>query len=106
MMLQAQVTSLKKKLRAFNISAIQLQSQVCDLCGGYLSDGECQVGQANYVNNFQRSNNPYANTNTSAWKNHPNLSWGNNNNVLNPDNLQQHLQHPPLQEKKQAWRPQ
>jgi len=75
-------------LVAFNVSVIQLQSHVCDLCVRCHFSGDCQVGQANYVNNFQRSNNPYSNTFTPAWKNHPNLSWGNNNNVMNPDNFQ------------------
>ena len=73
--LQDQLTSLRKILGAFNVSVIQFQPQVCNLCGGCHSSGECQVGQANYVNNFQKSNNPYSSTYTPAWKNHPNLSW-------------------------------
>ena len=50
--LQAQFTSLKKQLGTFNVSAIQLQPQVCDLRGGCHFSGDCQVEQANYLNNF------------------------------------------------------
>lgn len=64
---------------------------ICEFYGGNHLSRECQVGspfgqpeQANYVNNFQRGQgNPYSNTCTPAWQNHPNFSWS-NNNVLNP----------------------
>ena len=60
--LQAQLKSLRKQLGALNVSAIQLQPQVCDFCGGGYSSKDCQVGntfaharneQANFINNFQ-----------------------------------------------------
>ncbi|KAL5555033.1 hypothetical protein UlMin_037269 [Ulmus minor] len=55
---------------------------------------QCQVGnpfaspnseQANYVSNFQRpQHNPYSNTYNPGWRNHPNLSWGNNQGGFKP----------------------
>ena len=57
--------------------------------------------QANYVNNFQRNNNPYSNTYTPAWRNHPNLRWGGNKNHSAPRaNNFQARPPPPPQEKK------
>ncbi|KAL5574623.1 hypothetical protein UlMin_016322 [Ulmus minor] len=66
----------------------------CDLCGGNHASVECQVGnpfaspnseQANYVSNFQRpQHNPYSNTYNPGWRNHPNLSWGNNQGGFKP----------------------
>ncbi|KAL5549438.1 hypothetical protein UlMin_004669 [Ulmus minor] len=66
----------------------------CDLCGGNHASFECQVGnpfaspnseQANYVSNFQRpQHNPYSNTYNPGWRNHPNLSWGNNQGGFKP----------------------
>ncbi|KAL5560543.1 hypothetical protein UlMin_036754 [Ulmus minor] len=41
--------------------------------------------QANYVSNFQRpQHNPYSNTYNPGWRNHPNLSWGNNQGGFKP----------------------
>ncbi|KAL5574885.1 hypothetical protein UlMin_016584 [Ulmus minor] len=66
----------------------------CDLCGGNHASIECQVGnpfaspnaeQANYVSNYQRpQHNPYSNTYNPGWRNHPNLSWGNNQGGFKP----------------------
>ncbi|KAL5564485.1 hypothetical protein UlMin_027649 [Ulmus minor] len=68
---------------------------------------QCQVGnpfaspnseQANYVSNFQRpQHNPYSNTYNPGWRNHPNLSWGNNQGGSKPSSSF----HQP-QEKKQS----
>jgi len=83
-MLEARLTTVRKQLRALNVSAIQLQPSVCDFCGGGHSSGDCQVGntfahaqneQSKFINNFQCSNNSYSNP---AWNNHPNLTWGDN----------------------------
>ena len=53
-----------------------------------------RYGQANYVSNFQRQNNPYSNTYNPGWKNHLNFSWSNNQGQAIP------LQQFPQQEKK------
>ncbi|KAL5574401.1 hypothetical protein UlMin_023998 [Ulmus minor] len=68
---------------------------------------QCQVGnpfaspnseQAKYVSNFQRpQHNPYSNTYNPGWRNHPNLSWGNNQGGSKPSSSF----HQP-QEKKQS----
>jgi len=54
------------------------------------------------VNNFQRNNNPYSNTQTPALRNLPILGWGGNNNITpRVNNFQQQQARPPLpQEKK------
>ncbi|KAL5543361.1 hypothetical protein UlMin_007145 [Ulmus minor] len=40
---------------------------------------------SNYVSNFQRpQHNPYSNTYNPGWRNHPNLSWGNNQGGFKP----------------------
>ena len=71
-----------------------------------MGDG-CQE-QDNFVGNQfpgRQANNPYSNTYNPGWRNHPNFSWSNNNNVVAPsfpnnNNLQRQqappgFQHPP-----------
>jgi hypothetical protein len=50
--------------------------------------------QANYVgqNNYPPKNNPYSNTYNAGWRNHPNFSWSNNQNVHNPQGQQRNFQ--------------
>ena len=74
---------------------------------GMVGDGYQE--QVNFVGNqFQRrqANNTYSNTYNPGWRNHPNFSWSNNNNVAAPNfpnnnnNLQRQqappgFQHPP-----------
>ena len=44
--------------------------------------------EVNFIN-FQRQNYPYSSTYNTGWRNHPNLSWGNQNAGLRPfQNLQ------------------
>ena len=83
--LAAQMANLSQQLGKMNVNAIQT-NVVCDHCAGNHSSADCQVGnpfaqssygQANYVSNFQRQNNPYSNTYNPGWKNHPNFSWSN-----------------------------
>ena len=62
----------------------------CQLCGTTDHDinscqltapaPETQVEDANYVNNFNRGqrNDPFSNTYNPGWRQHPNLSYGNN----------------------------
>ncbi|XP_023886157.1 uncharacterized protein LOC111998291 [Quercus suber] len=70
---------------------------------GNHSSANCQVGnpfaqlsygQANYMSNFQHQNNPYSNTYNPGWRNHPNVSWSNNQGQAKPP------QQFPQQEKK------
>jgi len=94
--IQKQHALLTKQLGSSNVSALQTQNPSYDSGEGGPTSNDYQVGnisfsqneQANYVNNFQRSNNcPYFNTYTPAWRNHPNLSWG-YNNASRPNNYQ------------------
>jgi hypothetical protein len=50
--------------------------------------------QANYVgqNNYPPKNNPCSNTYNPGWRNHPNFSWSNNQNVQNPQGQQRNFQ--------------
>ena len=67
----AQLALLIKTLVASNVSAIYTHNSIYDSDGGGKTSEDCQVGntfafgqneQANNVNNFQRSNNPYSNS--------------------------------------------
>ena len=78
--IHAQLMLLTKQLGSSNVSVMQTQNPSYDSGEGVPVSNNCQVGnvsfsqneQANYVKNFQRSNNhPYSNTYTP----HPNLSW-------------------------------
>ena len=75
-----------------NVNAIQT-NVVCDHCTRNHSSVDYQkgnpfaqssYGQANYVSNFQRQNNPYSNTYNPGWRNHPNFSWSNNQGLAKP----------------------
>ena len=89
--IHAQLALLTMKLNANNVSTIQTQNPPFDEFATGQPANEGQVGnfglplteQANYVNNFYRNNNPHSNTYTPAWRNHPNLGWGDNNNNNN-----------------------
>ena len=90
--LAAQMATLSQQLGKMNVNAIQT-NVVCDHCVGNHSSVDCQMGnpfaqssygQANYVSNFQRQNNPYSNMYNLGWRNHPNFSWSNNQGLAKP----------------------
>lgn len=70
----------------------------CDFCAGNHASNECQVRntfastsssleQVNYLaGNHRQQNNPFSKTYNPGWRNHPNLSWGNQNNQWNQRN--------------------
>ncbi|XP_050217648.1 uncharacterized protein LOC126668500 [Mercurialis annua] len=88
--LHAKVEALTKKIEKL---AMILQI-TCGLCGGNHAMEDCSMSnahvvqgmeQANYVANQGRGrNNPYSNTYNPGWKNHPNFSWSNTQNVVRP----------------------
>ncbi|KAL5583050.1 hypothetical protein UlMin_015492 [Ulmus minor] len=89
--LAAQVALLNNNFKNLNVSSIS--NVVCDLCAGNHSNMECQFGgqtqensseQVNYVANNQRQFNPNSNYYNQGWRNHPNFSWSNNQNVQKP----------------------
>ncbi|KAL5542585.1 hypothetical protein UlMin_010295 [Ulmus minor] len=89
--LAAEVALLNNNFKNLNISSIS--NVVCDLCAGNHSNMECPFGgqaqenspeQVNYVANNQRQFNPNSNYYNQGWRNHPNFSWSNNQNVQKP----------------------
>ncbi|KAK9018762.1 hypothetical protein V6N11_033809 [Hibiscus sabdariffa] len=68
-------------------SAIQVVKALdffCEICGSNHDTSECGQNPESscYVGNFNR--NVMSNTYNPAWKKHPNFSWQNQNNALNP----------------------
>jgi hypothetical protein len=93
--LQKTLNMLVNTMTTQNISPVQqfAQLQVCAICSH--SDHTIETyplylfadqEQANYMgqNNYPPKNNPYSNTYNPGWRNHPNFSWNNNYNTLNP----------------------
>ncbi|KAL5549392.1 hypothetical protein UlMin_004623 [Ulmus minor] len=92
--LSAQVAALARKMDSMSSRLESKPTVECELCGGNHASIECQVGnpfaspnaeQASYVSNFKRQqHNPYSNIYNPGWRNHPNLSWGNNQGGFKP----------------------
>ncbi|KAL5554935.1 hypothetical protein UlMin_037171 [Ulmus minor] len=89
--LAAQVALLNNNFKSLNVASVLNVS--CENCAENHSNVECQfVGQAqenspdqvNYVANNQRQFNPNSNYYNPGWRNHPNFSWSNNQNVQKP----------------------
>ncbi|GKU89688.1 hypothetical protein SLEP1_g3794 [Rubroshorea leprosula] len=96
--LTAQIEALNQKLTRMNVSTIQATNINCDLCGGAHPSSECLEGNsfisssehANFVGFNKQQNNSYSNTYNPGWKNHPNFSWSNNQNIVKqPPGFQQ-----------------
>ncbi|KAL5553867.1 hypothetical protein UlMin_041268 [Ulmus minor] len=104
--LAAQVALLNNNFQNLNVSSIS--NVVCDLCAGNHSNMECQFGgqaqenspdQVNYVANNQRQFNPNSNYYNQGWRNHPNFSWSNNQNVQKlPSGFQAQEKKPTMEE--------
>ncbi|KAK8644570.1 hypothetical protein V6N13_123873 [Hibiscus sabdariffa] len=67
-----------------HIQEVKALDALCDQCGSNHDASECgqQVESSCYVGNYNR--NTMSNTYNPAWRNHPNFSWKNQNNTLNP----------------------
>src|SRR5438270_6466734 len=90
--LAAQMSTLQQQMNQM-MSVINAPTKICNLCGGGHFASDCQVGnpfaqpeQVNFTNNYQRGQensfqSPYSQTYNPNWRNHPNLSWSNNQNV-------------------------
>ncbi|XP_075486211.1 uncharacterized protein LOC142525806 [Primulina tabacum] len=88
----AQLEALNRKIDGMSMSgsAMRLQEIFCDKCGGEHDVQDCQDGNPFYVPEgapvkqvgFQNRprNDPYSNTYNPGWRNHPNFSWGGQNN--------------------------
>ncbi|KAK8689822.1 hypothetical protein V6N13_088532 [Hibiscus sabdariffa] len=62
---------------------------LCEICGNNHDTSECgqHPESSYYVGNFNR--NAMTNTYNPSWKKHPNFSWQNQNNTLNPSTSNQ-----------------
>ncbi|KAG8481373.1 hypothetical protein CXB51_026129 [Gossypium anomalum] len=106
-MLSNQVEHLNKKIDGLLGSTQVHPVMRCDSSGGgvhteYLPfNPTTEEEQVNYMgnNNIRSQNNPYSNTYNAGWKNHPNFSWGGQQNQR-PQNPQGFQQPPYQQEKK------
>ncbi|XP_075475898.1 uncharacterized protein LOC142515052 [Primulina tabacum] len=88
----AQLEALNRKIDGMSMSesTMRLQEIFCDKCGGEHDVQDCQDGNPFYVPEgapvkqvgFQNRprNDPYSNTYNPGWRNHPNFSWGGQNN--------------------------
>ncbi|XP_050156238.1 uncharacterized protein LOC126630148 [Malus sylvestris] len=93
---QAQVDAIASKLDTLlSMNGRVSVQEVCSICAvpGHATVGcpysvdfpEFVQEQANMVNAYRRpGNDPYSNTYNQGWRNHPNLSWVNNQNVQKP----------------------
>ncbi|KAK8613670.1 hypothetical protein V6N13_101427 [Hibiscus sabdariffa] len=80
----AQISALtnmvKNMQRQTNTQEVKALDAFCELCGNNHDTSECEqaVESSCYVGNYNK------NTYNPAWRNHPNFSWKNQNNTLNP----------------------
>jgi hypothetical protein len=90
--MERKLDMLVKVITTHNISPTQqiAQVEVCAICSHSCYTTEtCPMSSfanqeyVNYVghNNYPPKNNPYSNTYNAGWRNHPNFSWSNNQNV-------------------------
>ncbi|KAL4323559.1 hypothetical protein GQ457_11G028320 [Hibiscus cannabinus] len=84
----AQIASLTNMVKNMqkqpHIQEVKALDAFCDQCGSDHDASECgqQIESSCYVGNYNRNN--MSNTYNPAWRNHPNFSWKNQNNTLNP----------------------
>ncbi|KAK8653695.1 hypothetical protein V6N13_127684 [Hibiscus sabdariffa] len=81
----ASLTNMVKNMQKHpHIQEVKALDAFCDQCGSNHDASECgqQVESSCYVGNFNRNN--MSNTYNPTWRNHPNFSWKNENNTLNP----------------------
>ncbi|KAL4280507.1 hypothetical protein GQ457_03G022660 [Hibiscus cannabinus] len=84
----AQIASLTNMVKNMqkqpHIQEVKALDAFCDQYGSNHDASECgqQVESSYYVGNYNR--NTMSNTYNPAWRNHPNFSWKNQNNTLNP----------------------
>ncbi|KAK8680804.1 hypothetical protein V6N13_109742 [Hibiscus sabdariffa] len=81
----ASFTNMVKNMqKQSHIQEVKAFDAFCEQCGSNHDASECgqQVESSCYVGNYNR--NTMSNTYNPAWRNHPNFSWKNQNNTLNP----------------------
>ncbi|XP_073288032.1 uncharacterized protein [Primulina huaijiensis] len=113
----AQLDVLNMKLDGLNMggTAMRLEEIFCEKCGGEHFVKDCQDDNPFYVQNEapvnqiglhnRPRNDPYSNTYNPGWRQHPNFSWGGQNNQNRPQGGQlygkqpMHRSDPPREEK-------
>ncbi|KAL4279047.1 hypothetical protein GQ457_03G014760 [Hibiscus cannabinus] len=84
----AQISALTNMVKNMqkqpNIQEVKALDAFCELCGNNHDASECgqTLDSSCYVGNYNKST--MSNTYNPAWRNHPNFSWKNQNNTLNP----------------------
>ncbi|KAK8659806.1 hypothetical protein V6N13_029999 [Hibiscus sabdariffa] len=84
----AQIASLTNMVKNMqkqpHIQEVKALDAFCEQCGNNHDASECgqQFESSCYVGNYNK--NTMSNTYNPAWRNHPNFSWKNQNNTLNP----------------------
>ncbi|XP_063949928.1 uncharacterized protein LOC135152765 [Daucus carota subsp. sativus] len=88
--LTAQIKSLTLKMDSLANLGVQPPPSACELCAGAHSSDQCAISSesAQFVSNFQRSQQPAPATYHPNNRNHPNFSWSNNQNFV-PQQQQQ-----------------
>ncbi|KAK8510892.1 hypothetical protein V6N12_036806 [Hibiscus sabdariffa] len=84
----AQIASLTNMVKNMqkqpHIQEVKALDAFCEHCGNNHDASECeqQIKSSCYVGNYNK--NTMSNTYNPTWRNHPNFSWKNQNNTLNP----------------------
>ncbi|KAK8615421.1 hypothetical protein V6N13_017011 [Hibiscus sabdariffa] len=99
----ASLTNMVKNMQKQpHIQEVKALDAFCEHCGNNHDASECgqQVESSCYVGNYNKNN--MSNTYNPAWRNHPNFSWKNQNNTLNPQQpAQSGFQNQPRQNQQQ-----
>ncbi|KAK9042337.1 hypothetical protein V6N11_017414 [Hibiscus sabdariffa] len=93
---------VKNMQKQSHIQEVKALDALCELCGNNHDASECgqNVESSCYVGNYNKKT--MSNTYNPAWRNHPNFSWKNQNNTLNPQPpIQTGLQNQPRQDYQQ-----
>ncbi|KAG9458319.1 hypothetical protein H6P81_002827 [Aristolochia fimbriata] len=86
---QMQLEALQHQIANWQQQPNPVVASICGICGRGHADHECQgnvyalnstLEQTNFVGNSRRMD-PYSNTYTPGWRNHPNFSWSNTNQI-------------------------
>ncbi|CAL9012887.1 unnamed protein product [Prunus brigantina] len=93
-LLTAQISNLTKKVDSLSVNAVNTNTNFgCDFCAGPHPSSECTTGnpfasveQVNQIFRFFRGSGcyTYSNMYNPGWRNHPNFSWSNTQNVQRP----------------------
>ncbi|KAK8652814.1 hypothetical protein V6N13_126837 [Hibiscus sabdariffa] len=84
----AQIASLTNMVKNMqkqpHIQEVKALDAFCELCGNNHDASECgqNIESSCYVGNYNK--NTMSNTYNPTWRKHPNFSWKNQNNTLNP----------------------